>query len=460
MDNKEYQQDGEKVNLNQSRNIKSNISVNYWLAFFFGAIIASVIIVSILPSLANHVKSFIKIVGWITIILATIFLFVTIFKEGIFKFFLGFSQTDFKEIQESGESLFDNYQKEDWQSAKEDVKIVAKKGLAWYSWKNYRLWVIQLFQILFLGFVGLFGSMLLYNQNRLLEKQNEKIDNQIQLEESNRRGNLIVMMSNIMDKVDDELKENIKKDSSRVLTKELIARISALSYAFRPYRFWQDSSLIETPLSPERGQLLLALINSDLSLSTHLKMNQKATFDNALLENTNLSGAKLRYAKLNGANLMKADLVHADLVLAHLKEADMRGAFLGGADFSEANLQYAKLSEAFLDGGTNLGSAWLYKADLRGADLSQANLKGADLRHTNLSEAYLFQADLSHANLKGADLTMVNLNEARVHDKDWLTKLEAQMVIGYDQILEKYVVDTIPQKNNYGRIYHLIKEKK
>lgn len=419
-----------------SNNKQSNPSVNYWLSFFFGAIIASVIIVSILPSLANQVKIFIKVIGWITIILATLFLFVTIFKEGLFKFFLGFSQTDFKDIQQSGESLFDNYQNKEWTAAKGDLKILGKKGLAWYSWRSYRSWVIQLFQILFLGFVSLFGSMLLYNQNqlfekqnakideqtKLLEKQNEKIDAQIQLEESSRRGNLVVMMSNIMDKVDEELEKDWNKDSIRNLSPQLIGRIAALSHAFRPYKIWQDDTFIG-PYSPEKGQLLIALVKSELDYLTYRNI-----FTESIFELAHLRGAKLKNANLKGANLRGANLIYADL-----QGADLRNVDLIGAEMDDVNLSNA-----------NLGGAVLLSADLRFANLKSANL----------SNAFLNSVDF-----KNADLRNISLDYSIVYKKNWIENLKSKSILGIKQINRTWFVDTIPQKGHNNRNIYRIKPK-
>ena len=251
----------------------------------------------------------------------------------------------------------------------------------------------------------------LEDQTKLFEKQNDKIDAQIQLEESNRRGALIVMMSNIMDKVDDELKEREKLDSSRALSQQLIGRIAAISQSFRPYRFWQDSVLIEKPFSPERGQLLLALVNSDLSPNTYKKLYQETTFQEAYLEGVNLIQANLYGAKLSGANLMGAHLVEADLREADLREVNFKIATLAGANLIAANLR---------------------KADLDGAYFGYAKLIGADLRGTRLT---------------GNNFSEANLKNAKVNNRDWTDQLSN---------IRHYEIDTINlQKDFFGKFYVL-----
>lgn len=61
-------------------------------------------------------------------------------------------------------------------------------------------------------------------QNDLIKKQNEKIEKQVYLEEASRRNNLVLLMDNILEKVNDEI-----VDGNGTLSKPLIGRISALS---------------------------------------------------------------------------------------------------------------------------------------------------------------------------------------------------------------------------------------
>ena len=198
--------------------------------------------------------------------------------------------------------------------------------------------------------IALIPIVLLWQQNQLLSNQNEKIDAQIELDESSRRGNLVVMMSNIMDSINEEINTvEDRGDSSRVLSTQLIGRIAALSYAFRPYRFWQDSALIENPLSPERGQLLLALVNSDLDTSTYKIIYQESTFTDSYLKHANLSnaylvGIDLKGSNLNGASLNNTNLSYADIQNSDFGSTDFRGVNLNNTIICDIELLYAKVS--------------------------------------------------------------------------------------------------------------------
>lgn len=285
----------------------------------------------------------------------------------------------------------------------------------------------------------------LEDQTRLFSKQNDKIDSQIQLEESNRRGALIVMMSNIMDKVDDELKISYKQGTSRMITDQLVGRIVALSYAFRPYRFWQDSMLTEQQYSPERGQLLLALVNSDLDSMTYRAIYEKSTFEgaylnNANLKNANLRGVKLQRATLNGANLINANLRNADLEEANLTKVLMARANLVGVDLKGAIIKQADMTKA------NLTNAYASEVNLRGTTMEGAKLRGADLA----------QANLAGTNLRNADLSNTILIGVKVKNSKWLEKLEDWNVKGISNITQMYFLNTSLKKDTKGEAYYFL----
>jgi len=426
----------EQENQQQPPTNNTNHTVNYWLAFFFGVIISAVIITSILPNLANEIKTAINIVGWSAIILAMLFFFITIFKEGLFKFFFGFTKGELTEVRDTGVSLFQNLIVKDLKGAKADAGVLGKKGLGWYSWKNYRWWVINLFYVLFLGFASLFGSMLLYNQNQLLENQNKKIDAQIQLEESSRRGNLIVMMSNIMDKVDEELSEgwndkgykgrklNISDNKERRdLSPQLVGRIAALSQSFKPYRFLKDTVMIKKSYSPDRGQLLLALANSALDTITYEQIYEKATFEKSYLD-----GVHMKTVNLSRANLRGSSLNNSELIEVYLKKSNLDSASLINAD--------------------------LRLSDLRSVRFINANLTGAILRGVKLDYAHLLGTNLTRADLTGADL-----NLACVLEENWLELLDEWEVIGKEEIKRDYFIGNY-YTDPYSDLsyYHILKK--
>ena len=277
-------------------------------------------------------------------------------------------------------------------------------------------------------------AFLLRNQNELLKSQNDRIDRQNNLLEAERRSSLVFLMSNVLDKVDEEIKEqkkarnietvNVPDSVKFALSKPLINRIVALSRAFRPYRMLENDTLSANLVSPERGQLFIALMENQLDHLTQNTIVRRGDFSQAIigeiqLEGANIHAASLTSANLSGANLSGAylrfsNLVHANLSGANLDDdADLSDANLSGANLSGANLSGAYLFDAFLSDAF-LSSANLSGAYLNGANLSGANLSGANLFEANLSRAYLMGANLSRAYLMGAYLDSANLSGANL----------------------------------------------
>ncbi len=283
--------------------------------------------------------------------------------------------------------------------------------------------------------------------------------------EASRNSSLVRLMANVLDLIDDELKANPR----RILSDETIARVAALCYSFMPYTHPEGDSLGSKKLSPEKGQLLLAISAMRMDSASLHKIFYEASFRDADLRDADLnsrdlkgidlSGAYLRGANLHRANLAGADLSFADLWGANLSEAKLQNAKLKRANLSWADLNGADLRKAELN-EADLISAQLGKADMRGANLRWADLRCAFLTEANLDSADMFRsvlqrAQLTKANMHGANLnnalvgeanmTEVNLIDANLldlvlSDKYWIELLDRWKVIGAQEIQGKYKV--------------------
>ncbi|MGH1335117.1 MAG: hypothetical protein ACRBFS_03245 [Aureispira sp.] len=96
-------------------------------------------------------------------------------------------------------------------------------------------------------------------------------------------------MSNTLEAINTELKEDYNKDSIRNLSPQLIGQIIALSRSFKPYRFLEGDTLTTKPLSPERGQFLVSLVESPLDSITYEQLIPKANFEYADLTKIKVS---------------------------------------------------------------------------------------------------------------------------------------------------------------------------
>ena len=169
------------------------------------------------------------------------------------------------------------------------------------------------------------------SQLNLMGVQNERLDLQNNLIEAQRRGSLVILMSNVLDQMNQEI--NNQKQQRGLegkpdtlpyrLSQPLVGRIAGLSQGFLPYRIFQGDTLTDREYSLERGQLLLTLVNSRLDLAT-----MRSIYSSTIFEQSYLPNAKLGYADLIGANLSEADLRYADLFRADLIGANLSGAIL------------------------------------------------------------------------------------------------------------------------------------
>jgi len=224
-------------------------------------------------------------------------------------------------------------------------------------------------------------------------------------------------MSNIMDKLDLELRSN----PQRRLSDPLIGRIVSLSQSMRPYRYLENDSLTPRQLSPERGQLLFMLVNSDLDQGTYDKIYARANFNYADLREANFSEAYLRGAQLANSSFSKAnfnfaDLQGADLSNAWLEQATFRNTLMSGINLSSANLRESRMENIVM-----------LEGDLSNADLRQIYLEG-DFSGTNLE----------NVKLQNASLVDVNLEGCYFHSLGWIDSLKFLDVKGLRYVRDIY----------------------
>lgn len=251
--------------------------------------------------------------------------------------------------------------------------------------------------------------LLLFQQHRLsglITKQNDRMDIQIALQEAERRSTLVLLFSNVMDAMDKELKE--PSNTKRELSPQLVGRIVSLSQRLQPYRFMDiEGDSLTRPLSPERGQLLVNLVESGLDTSVYDAIFSRGDFSYAKLD-----GADLKRKRLRRVNLRGADLRRAELGRAKLEHADFWGADLERANLGGAYLRSAKLGGADF-GNANLGGTDLWNVDLRDAELRGAELRGADWR-----DAYLSNAKFDTTAIPFLESQKIDLSEIKFYDEN------------------------------------------
>jgi hypothetical protein len=430
------------------------------VALLIGILIGAVISLTGLSALEDHVME--MIIGFVVmvVLISTISFILVQNKEKVLHKLFGVSDTDLSDVKDHAQQLFLNAWNRQFSDAKSHFDALFTKVFAWYSWMSFRRWILMVFQMLFVGFGGILGTMLLYNQNKLLtqqnlllQSQNYRLDQQTYLQEADRRSSLIFLMGNLLDAMDRELKTDVGQPGVRDLSPQIIGRVVALSKSLRPYRYLESDSLVSRELSPERGQLLVSIVNSQIDKRTLRRIFQFSDFSAA-----DLKGAVLSGEYLSGINLSRADLAGATLDETDLSEADLSGADLSDAIMARAVMKDARLRQ------TVLKRAYLESSDLSQANFYGAQLQDAHLAGSNMKQTHFTGADLSGANLSGAVFPRARFEQTKmdsvvVNEYDWLHRLDsmgADTIRGIRYLQTAYRVDSV--RTSLGFEYLLVKQ--
>ncbi len=397
------------------------------IALALGILMGALLSLTGLNALEQHIPTLLTAFGVLILLAVGLAFFLLQNKEKTLKRLFGVDNTDMSEAKNLAQSLFLRVWDRDFQTAEQHFNDLFAKVFAWYSWMSFRRWVVTIFNTLFVSFAGLLGTVLLFNQNTLLVRQNEllnrqnfRLDQQTYLQEAGRRSSLIFLMGNLLDAIDRELKADVGRPGVRDLSPQIIGQIVALSNSLRPYRYLENDSLIARETSPERGQLLLSLVNSEIDNGSLGRIFRNADFSYAELGEVVLAGEYLGGINLREANLSKTDLNGANLTGADLNRADLSGAILAGVNLTKANLSDTDLREAIIE-ATDFRGASLY-----GTDLRKVNLIGSDWRGAYFGEA--------------------KLDSAVVPNGQWLSVMQhlpKDSIIGGGYISQHYRVDSV-----------------
>lgn len=268
----------------------------------------------------------------------------------------------------------------------------------------YRFTRIGLFTLIF----ALLPFILLIQQNLLLKQQNKKIQDQNFLAEASRRSTQMFIMGDVLSDINQE------RRYSKTLSLTLTGRIASLSIAMKPYFYFENGKLIDSPMSPERGQLLLTICKSDLNPSQ---------LSDEIFQNSDFTYAEFENIILRSAHLKDINLAHSSLDFTSLEGANLRNA--------------------------SLEDASLYHVDLIDADLVFVNFS-----HANLTGSNLMNTKLKNVNFSNAILDSV-----KVSRMDWLDYIKNDLKLkGAEALHKKYIIDSVYDKDLEKKLPMLLKK--
>ncbi len=226
-------------------------------------------------------------------------------------------------------------------------------------------------------------NTLITGQSEMFRQQNNRLDQQTYLQEADRRGQTLLLMDNMLQEINTE----ISRDPQNKLNDATAGRLIALSKILKPYRYLENDSLTKNIVSPERGYLLISLLETGINL----RSTARSRANGILLERIDFTYSELRNVTLKKADLIEIDLSHADMRNSSFNGTDFENATFNNASISQADLSYTSLKNADLRNAT-LENSILDYANLQKADLSSSNLKNVSLLKTVLKEATLTNA--------------------------------------------------------------------
>lgn len=226
-------------------------------------------------------------------------------------------------------------------------------------------------------------NTLITGQSEMFRQQNNRLDQQTYLQEADRRGQTLLLMDNMLQEINTE----ISRDPQNKLNDATAGRLIALSKILKPYRYLENDSLTKNIVSPERGYLLISLLETGINL----RSTARSRANGILLERIDFTYSELRNVTLKKADLIEIDLSHADMRNSSFNGTDFENATFYNASISQADLSYTSLKNADLRNAT-LENSILDYANLQKANLSSSNLKNVSLLKTVLKEATLTNA--------------------------------------------------------------------
>jgi len=219
-------------------------------------------------------------------------------------------------------------------------------------WRFTRMGVIAILLAIIPSLILIVQTKLLSNQNELLDIQNERVKQQNLLIEAQRRSSYVFLMGNIMDAVNNELRET--SNINRRLSPQLRGQIISLSNSLTPYQFMVGQNLNSRSESPERGMLLVFLLESEIS---HIDLN--AIF---------LRG-DFRFAQAESLNILDDTIDYLDLTNSSFDHINVNNSLIRGVKFLGCETSGFKMMNSILiNSEFNFSDTLIIKIDTCGVD--------------------------------------------------------------------------------------------
>ncbi len=245
----------------------------------------------------------------------------------------------------------------------------------------------------------------LKSQNRLITGQNERMKQQTFLQEAGRRSYMIGILDQIIKEVTTEGGLNGSKKRPN------ITRLIALSKNLKPYHYLDNDQLTPNALSPERGYLLLNLLESNINLDATIDYNT----DKSLLSALNFDYAELKNASITGLNIEKIHLDYTDLEGSNFTKSVLKG----DEDIIDKKGKKIISGEKTTFTHANLVRTVFESCDITNCNFYKANLLNTSFMNSTLNKTSFIEANLENANFSNSSLSKINFKDANLFNTNF-----------------------------------------
>lgn len=476
--------------------------------FFLGIIVGFPLAIIGSTFLTENAGIIVAVVLTVAIILGVLGAALILFRRRILSYLFSVSTAKLEEFSKPLSDTARHILERESSAAIASAEQLTRLAFARWAWIATRRWLVASLTGLLAALAALAGTALLFRQNEILtiqltrlEQQNSLLASQIGLGEAQRSAEILTGLLDIGAQLAQEtevlLKDGRPQPVFKIeeLSNGLRARIVAATHAVRPYRYLKNAtvdprdidginraalarrpeiladpkaidgidrsafanSLIDRPVSPERGMIVTLLFNSGIYETERLSF-ENADFAYADIRASVISEMSFRFARLRFSDFSRLQLNTLKFGAAELDHARFRHAVLRACDFSgipfyqdvhpykgdpslpiqRTNLTGADFSDSILL-DTAFASINGLAMNFDRAILSEANFDDASISGTTFRNTVLVASSF-----EGASLKAVDFDGAIVFEADFLSRLSREARTGTFKA-DRYVVEPLSQ---------------
>lgn len=159
------------------------LHVAYWIGFFTSAFVIVAVAVGAWSVATEQALNFTSVAFGAIVALSISLSLILLLRRFLLKKILGATEASLSDIASDAIGAASSLSKGDHKEASDRAENAARSALGWYSWVNLYRWVINANIALLVAFAGFTGTVLLFEQNKRIQNQNEIIDRQREFEE-------------------------------------------------------------------------------------------------------------------------------------------------------------------------------------------------------------------------------------------------------------------------------------